>query len=145
MEGNSRKMQWKEWGSHAACALTNVCSVLAGENGAQLQVQRNIKTQLGTDMELVMQKSEDRRRRRRSGVRRRRRRRRRRRQRRRRTRQREKEKVRYLGGRQSNAKDHNCILQDMIRGEVGGKKNHLGGVRWCCLPHELSFLCVQVL
>lgn len=56
MEGNSRKCGE----SHGACALTNVCSVLAGENGAQLQVWRNIKTQLRADMELVMQKSEDR-------------------------------------------------------------------------------------
>lgn len=38
----------------------NVCSVLAGENGAQLQVWKNIKTQLRADIELVMQKSEDR-------------------------------------------------------------------------------------
>lgn len=45
---------------HVSCALTNVCSVLAGENGAQLQVWKNIKTQLRADMELVMQKSEDR-------------------------------------------------------------------------------------
>lgn len=41
-----------------ACALTNVYSVLAGENGAQLQVWRNIKTQLRADKELVMQKRE---------------------------------------------------------------------------------------
>lgn len=54
--------------SHVSCALTNVCSVLAGENGAQLQVWKNIKTQLRADMELVMQKSEDRGRRR-SGAR----------------------------------------------------------------------------
>ena len=46
--------------SHSACALTNAYSVLAGENGAQLQVWKNIKTQLSADMELVMQKSEDR-------------------------------------------------------------------------------------
>ncbi len=51
---------WEKWESHCACALTNVCSVLAGENGAQLQVWRNIKTQLRADIELVMQKSEDR-------------------------------------------------------------------------------------
>ena len=57
--------------SHGACALTNVCSVLAGEKRAQLQVCRNIKTQLRADMELVMQKSEGggRRRRRRSRAR----------------------------------------------------------------------------
>lgn len=46
--------------SHGVGALTNVSSVLAGERGAQLQVSRNIKTQLRADMELVMQKSEDR-------------------------------------------------------------------------------------
>lgn len=51
----------KEWESHACvCALTNFFSVSAGENGAQLQVCKNIKTQLRADMELVMQKSEDR-------------------------------------------------------------------------------------
>ncbi len=71
--------------------MTNVCSVLAGENGAQLQVWRNIKTQLRADMELVMQKSEDRRRG--SGVR----------GGKRRAQQRESDKkLRYLGSRQRN-------------------------------------------
>lgn len=49
-----------EWGISRCLCIDNVCSVLAGENGAQLQVWRNIKTQLRADMELVMQKSEDR-------------------------------------------------------------------------------------
>ena len=39
--------------------MTNVGPVLAGESGAQLQVWKNIKTQLRADTELVMQKSED--------------------------------------------------------------------------------------
>lgn len=51
---------WVSGKSHSACALINVRSVWAGKNGAQLQVWKNIKTQLGADMELVMQKSEDR-------------------------------------------------------------------------------------
>lgn len=59
MEDNSRQCGRESEESRCACALTNVCSVLAGENGAQLQVCRNIKTQLRADMELVMQKSED--------------------------------------------------------------------------------------
>lgn len=39
--------------------LANVFSILAGKGEAQLQVWRNIKTQLRADMEPVMQKSED--------------------------------------------------------------------------------------
>lgn len=64
MVGNSRyceqeRAREKGWESHRACALTNVGPVLAGESGAQLQVWKNIKTQLRADTELVMQKSED--------------------------------------------------------------------------------------
>lgn len=53
-----KRRETVEDGGVGGSAYPNVCSVLAGENGAQLQVWRNIKTQLRADMELVMQKSE---------------------------------------------------------------------------------------